>query len=232
MHGNQPLHQTASSGCRRLVVNPPDGGQICRNPGVLLSLGRLRAADSVHSRNLPPPSAANARRMMPCSASSGWRWPFRPFNGIGPTRTGCSHGARLHDARGTPVATAALRLSAARANGALLSGPARRPRLRSARCACRRLSFELSSKAHRSCPLAACPRPGAKVASGRPRHRRHSTANLQRHVVLPLRRIRPVQRLLQARRSARAAQHRVPREEEEGAIVLRTSHDGYAVFAT
>ena len=93
------------------------------------------------------------------------------------------------------------------------------------------LSFELSAKQQRivvNCGLPATSR--EELAAGGARDRRAFDRDVQRHLVVPFRRIAAVQRMLHGtpdrRRPARGPGRRA-RTQPDG-IALRASHDGYA----
>ena len=161
---------------------------------------------------------------------------FALFNGMGPTRSDLL-GTMLayDDARGTPVANAAHSgYQRVEANGTVVIMDTGKPPPLSvsqeAHAGC--LSFELSAKLHRivvNCGLPATGRDGWRQVARA--HRRAFDRDVQRRVVLPLRRVRARSgACCRARRSSagRAMSRSRARTKEGGALVLRTSHDGYA----
>jgi len=216
----------------------PDGGHLGRNPGalidILVDLLPLRQAFS--SRNIPPPQALlNAiDRMMPMLRffrhGDG---NFAMFNGMGPTPTDLLTTVLAYDdAHGTPVSNAPhsgyQRIEAG--NTLILVDTGRPPALaasQEAHAGC--LSFELSNRNFRI--LVNCGLPGTSREHWRPMARStaaHSTVAfndvsscrfMEASVVKRLMRGTPI---VSGPRSVT-----VNREEQDGATVLRASHDGY-----
>jgi uncharacterized heparinase superfamily protein len=218
----------------------PDGGHISRNPGalidILVDLLPLRTVFS--SRNIPPPSPLLGAidRMMPMLRffrhGDG---NFALFNGMGPTRSDIlSTILAYDDARGTPVANAAhsgyQRLEAGGTVVVMDTGPP--PPFecsQEAHAGC--LSFELSAKFNRivvNCGLPATGRDGwrqvARATSA------HSTATFNDVSSCRFIESGPIRRMLQGAPIIGGPRDvEVKREQgEDGALVLRTSHDGYA----
>jgi uncharacterized heparinase superfamily protein len=218
----------------------PDGGHLSRNPGalidILVDLLPLRTVFS--SRNIPPPAPLMGAidRMMPMLRffrhGDG---NFALFNGMGPTRSDIlSTILAYDDARGTPVANAAhsgyQRLEAGGTVVIMDAGPP--PPMEAsqeAHAGC--LSFELSAKLNRivvNCGLPATGRDSwrqvARATSA------HSTATFNDVSSCRFIESGPIRRMLQGAPIIGGPRNvEVAREEgEDGALVLRTSHDGYA----
>jgi uncharacterized heparinase superfamily protein len=218
----------------------PDGGHLSRNPGalieVLVDLLPLRTVFT--SRNVPPPPPLMGAidRMMPMLRffrhGDG---NFALFNGMGPTRSDIlSTILAYDDARGTPVANAAhsgyQRLEA---NGTVIvmdtGPPPPMPVSQEAHAGC--LSFELSAKLNRivvNCGLPATGRDGwqqvARATSA------HSTATFNDVSSCRFIESGAIRRMLQGAPIIGGPRKvEAKREEgEDGALVLRTSHDGYS----
>ncbi len=218
----------------------PDGGHISRNPGALIELlvDLLPLRQVFTARNMPPPPALlNAiDRMMPMLRffrhGDG---NFALFNGMGPTPTDLLTTILAYDdARGTPVANAPhsgyQRLEA---GGTLLlmDTGARAAARRQPGGACRLpvVRAVVAAEPHRGQLRPAGDQP-RQLAAGRARDRRPFDRHLQRHVVVPLHRVRPGQAHAagHADRRRAAATSRSRARSSDGAIVLRASHDGYA----
>jgi uncharacterized heparinase superfamily protein len=217
----------------------PDGGHISRNPGVLVDIlvDLLPLRTVFTSRNTPPPAAVlNAiDRMMPMLRffrhGDG---NFALFNGMGPTRSDLlSTILAYDDARGTPVANAAhsgyQRLEAGGTVVIMDTGqPPPISLSQEAHAGC--LSFELSAKLNRiiiNCGLPGTGRDGwRQVARATAAH---STATLNDVSSCRFIESGPIKRLLQGTPIIGGPRHiEIAREEDGEAVVLRTSHDGYA----
>ncbi|MPZ36863.1 MAG: heparinase [Rhizobiales bacterium] len=218
----------------------PDGGHLSRNPGALIEIlvDLLPLRQVFTSRNVPPPAPLMHAidRMMPMLRffrhGDG---NFALFNGMGPTRSDIlSTILAYDDARGTPVANAAhsgyQRLEAGNTVVIMDTGqPPPMPASQEAHAGC--LSFELSAKFNRivvNCGLPASGRDSwrqvARATSA------HSTAAFNDVSSCRFIESGPIRRLLQGAPIITGPRNvETAREEgEEGAQVLRTSHDGYA----
>jgi uncharacterized heparinase superfamily protein len=218
----------------------PDGGHLSRNPGALIELlvDLLPLRTVFTSRNVapPPPLMGAIDRMMPMLRffrhGDG---NFALFNGMGPTRSDIlSTVLAYDDARGTPVANAAhsgyQRLEANGTAVVMDTGPPPpMPVSQEAHAGC--LSFELSAKLNRivvNCGLPATGRDGwrqvARATSA------HSTATFNDVSSCRFIEAGAIRRMLQGSPIIGGPRKvEVKREEgEDGALVLRTSHDGYA----
>ena len=218
----------------------PDGGHISRNPGALIELlvDLLPLRTMFTSRNVPPPPALMHAidRMMPMLRffrhGDG---NFALFNGMGTTRSDIlSTILAYDDARGTPVANAAhsgyQRLEASGTVVIMDTGtPPPMPASQEAHAGC--LSFELSAKFNRiivNCGLPAAARDSwrqvARATSA------HSTATFNDVSSCRFIESGPIRRMLQGAPIIGGPRTvEVARETgEDGALVLRTSHDGYA----
>jgi uncharacterized heparinase superfamily protein len=218
----------------------PDGGHLSRNPSALIELliDLLPLRQVFTARNVPPPASLMHAidRMMPMLRffrhGDG---NFALFNGMGPTRSDIlSTILAYDDARGTPVANAShsgyQRLEAG--NTVVIMDAGQPPPIsasQEAHAGC--LSFELSSKFNRivvNCGLPATGRDAwrqvARATSA------HSTVTLNDVSSCRFIESGPIRRWLQgAPIIAGPRKVEVAREEgEQGAQVLRTSHDGYA----
>ena len=217
----------------------PDGGHISRNPGALIELlvDLLPLRQVFTTRNLAPPDALlNAvDRMMPMLRffrhGDG---SFALFNGMGPTPTDLLTTILAYDdARGTPVANAPHSgYQRVEAGGAIVlmdtGGPPPIEVSTEAHAGC--LSFELSTKANRiviNCGLPATSRESwRQVARATAAHSTvtFNDASSCRFVdAAPVRRLLNGSPILGGPREVTA-----DRSEQEGAVVLRASHDGYA----
>jgi uncharacterized heparinase superfamily protein len=217
----------------------PDGGHISRNPGALIELlvDLLPLRQLFTARNLVPPDALlNAiDRMMPMLRffrhGDG---SFALFNGMGPTPTDLLTTILAYDdARGTPVANAPhsgyQRIDA---NGTVvLMDTGTPPPLAvstEAHAGC--LSFELSTRQNRivvNCGLPATSRDSwRQVARSTAAH---STVTLNDASSCRFVESGPVKRLLNGVPII-SGPHRVTADRgmQDGAVVLRTAHDGYA----
>jgi uncharacterized heparinase superfamily protein len=218
----------------------PDGGHISRNPGALITLlaDLLPLRHVFASRNMAPPSALlhAIDRMMPMLRffrhGDG---NFALFNGMGPTRSDLlSTILAYDDARGTPVANAAhsgyQRLEAAGTVLIMDAGkPPPFPVSQEAHAGC--LSFELSARAHRI--IVNCGLPSTGRESWRQVARAtaaHSTVTFNDVSSCRFVESGSIRRMMQGTPIIGGPSRiEVVREENEaGAQVLRTSHDGYA----
>jgi len=217
----------------------PDGGHISRNPGALIELlADLLPLRSVFTaRNLvPPPTLLNAiDRMMPMlrffrHGDSN----FALFNGMGPTPTDLLTTVLAYDdARGAPLANAPhsgyQRLESA---GTLVLMDAGRPPpmavSQEAHAGC--LSFELSTKQNRivvNCGLPVAGREGWRQVARTTAA--HSTVTFNDTSSCRFIEAGPIKRMLYGTPMiAGPREVAVAREELADAIILRTSHDGYA----
>ena len=217
----------------------PDGGHISRNPGALIELlvDLLPLRQVFTTRNLAPPDALlNAvDRMMPMLRffrhGDG---SFALFNGMGPTPTDLLTTILAYDdARGTPVANAPHSgYQRVEAGGTVVlmdtGGPPPIEVSTEAHAGC--LSFELSSRQNRivvNCGLPATSRESwRQVARGTPAH---STVTFNAASSCRFVDAGPVRRLLNGSPIVGGPrQVTADRGEQEGAVVLRASHDGYA----
>ncbi len=217
----------------------PDGGHISRNPGALIELlvDLLPLRQLFTARNLAPPEALlNAiDRMMPMLRffrhGDG---SFALFNGMGPTPTDLLTTILAYDdARGTPVANAPhsgyQRVDAAGTVVLMDTGPP--PPLAvstEAHAGC--LSFELSTRQNRivvNCGLPATSRDSwRQVARSTAAH---STVTLNEVSSCRFVESGPIKRLLNGAPIVSGPQRvTADRGVQDGAIVLRTAHDGYA----
>ncbi len=217
----------------------PDGGHISRNPGALVELlvDLLPLRQVFTSRNIaPPPALLNAiDRMMPMLRffrhGDG---NFALFNGMGPTPTDLLTTILAYDdARGTPVANAPhsgyQRVEAAGTVFILDSGPPPPlPVSQEAHAGC--LSFELSTKLNRI--VVNCGLPATSRESWRQVARAtaaHSTVTFNDVSSSRFVESGAVKRMLQGMPIVGGPRKvAVTREEQDGAIALRVSHDGYA----
>jgi len=216
-----------------------DGGHISRNPGALIELllDLLPLRSVFTARNLvPPPALLNAiDRMMPMLRffrhGDG---NFALFNGMGPTPTDLLTTILAYDdARGAPLANAPhsgyQRLESA---GTLVLMDAGRPPSmavsQEAHAGC--LSFELSTKQNRI--VVNCGLPVAGRENWRQVARTtaaHSTVTFNDTSSCRFIEAGPVKRMLYGTPMiAGPREVAVAREEQADAVVLRTSHDGYA----
>ncbi len=217
----------------------PDGGHISRNPGALIELlvDLLPLRQLFTSRNLVPPDALlNAiDRMMPMLRffrhGDG---SFALFNGMGPTPTDLLTTILAYDdARGTPVANAPhsgyQRVDAG--GTVVLMDTGVPPPLgvsTEAHAGC--LSFELSTRQNRI--VVNCGLPSTSRDSWRQVARStaaHSTVTFNDESSCRFVESGPVKRMLNGAPII-GGPRRVTAERgsQEGAIVLRTAHDGYA----
>jgi uncharacterized heparinase superfamily protein len=217
----------------------PDGGHISRNPGALIELlvDLLPLRQLFTARNLAPPEALlNAiDRMMPMLRffrhGDG---SFALFNGMGPTPTDLLTTILAYDdARGTPVANAPHSgYQRVDANGTvvLMDTGTPPPIAASTEAHAGCLSFELSTRQNRivvNCGLPATSRDSwRQVARSTAAH---STVTFNDASSCRFVESGPIKRLLGGMPIV-SGPHRVTAErgtQEGGAIVLRTSHDGY-----
>ena len=217
----------------------PDGGHISRNPGALIELlvDLLPLRSVFTARNLVPPAALlNAiDRMMPMLRffrhGDG---NFALFNGMGPTPTDLLTTVLAYDdARGAPLANAPhsgyQRLESA---GTLVLMDAGRPPpmavSQEAHAGC--LSFELSTKQNRivvNCGLPVAGREGWRQVARTTAA--HSTVTFNDTSSCRFIEAGPIKRMLYGTPMiAGPREVAVAREEQADAIILRTSHDGYA----
>jgi uncharacterized heparinase superfamily protein len=217
----------------------PDGGHISRNPGALIELlvDLLPLRSVFTARNLvPPPALLNAiDRMMPMLRffrhGDG---NFALFNGMGPTPTDLLTTVLAYDdARGAPLANAPhsgyQRLESA---GTLVLMDAGRPPpmavSQEAHAGC--LSFELSSKQNRmvvNCGLPVAGREGWRQVARTTAA--HSTVTFNDTSSCRFIEAGPIKRMLYGTPMiAGPREVAVAREEQADAVILRTSHDGYA----
>jgi uncharacterized heparinase superfamily protein len=216
----------------------PDGGHASRNPGALIELllDLLPLRQAFAARNVPPPAALNNAidRMMPMLRffrhGDG---NFALFNGMGPTRSDLvSTVLAYDDARGTPVANAPHSgYQRVQVGDTLLIAdagpPPPMPMSHEAHAGC--LSFELSSKYHRivvNCGLPETSRETWRhVARATAAHSTVIFNDTSSCRFLTSESLKP---LLGAPILAGPADVQVTRQEREGGITLRLSHDGYA----
>jgi uncharacterized heparinase superfamily protein len=216
----------------------PDGGHISRNPGALIELlvDLLPLRQLFTARNLAPPEPLlNAiDRMMPMLRffrhGDG---SFALFNGMGPTPTDLLTTILAYDdARGTPVANAPHSgYQRVDANGTvvLMDTGVPPPIAASTEAHAGCLSFELSTRQNRivvNCGLPATSRDSwRQVARSTAAH---STVTFNDASSCRFVESGPLKRLLNGTPIV-SGPHRVAAERgmQEGAVVLRTSHDGY-----
>jgi uncharacterized heparinase superfamily protein len=218
----------------------PDGGHLSRNPGALIDIlvDLLPLRQVFTARNTPPPASLlhAIDRMMPMLRffrhGDG---NFALFNGMGPTRSDLlSTILAYDDARGTPVSNAAhsgyQRLDAGSTVVVMDTGPPPpMPASQEAHAGC--LSFELSAKFNRIVVNCGLPTTGrdswrevARATSA------HSTVTFNDVSSCRFIESGPIRRMLQGAPIIAGPRNvEVTREEgPDGALVLRTSHDGYA----
>ncbi len=228
---------------RRLVAEIdrqvlPDGGHVSRNPGALIELltDLLPLSQAFTARNVPPPDRLlNAiDRMMPMLRffRHGDNT-FALFNGMGPTPPDLLATILAYDdARGTPVANAVhsgyQRIEAGRS--LVLMDTGRSPALTlSAEAHAGCLSFELSVKAQRI--MVNCGLPATGRANWRHLARAtaaHSTATVNETSSCQFLDAKLVRRLFGTLIASGPRHVQTTREEEDQAIAVRASHDGYA----
>ena len=217
----------------------PDGGHISRNPGALIELlvDLLPLRQLFTSRNLVPPDALlNAiDRMMPMLRffrhGDG---SFALFNGMGPTPTDLLTTILAYDdARGTPVANAphsGYQRVDAGGTVVLMDTGVPPPLAVSTEAHAGCLSFELSTRQNRI--VVNCGLPSTSRDSWRQVARStaaHSTVTFNDASSCRFVESGPIKRMLNGAPIV-SGPRRVTAERgsQEGAIVLRTSHDGYA----
>jgi uncharacterized heparinase superfamily protein len=216
----------------------PDGGHISRNPGTLIEIlaDLLPLRQLFSARNLQPPQAINNAidRMMPMlrffrHADGN----FAQFNGMGPTPVDLLATVLAYDdARGSPLSNAPhsgyQRMEAAQT--ALIIDSGRPPPVavsQEAHAGC--LSFELSWKQHRlvvNCGLPAVNRETwRQVARATPAH---STVTVNERSSCRFVESAPFRKLLAGIPIVAGPRDvRTARDEQDGTITLRASHDGY-----
>ena len=215
----------------------PDGGHASRNPGALIELllDLLPLRQAFSARNVPPPPALNNAidRMMPMLRffrhGDG---NFALFNGMGPTRSELvSTVLAYDDARGAPVANAPhsgyQRVQAADALMIVDAGPPPAMAMSNeAHAGC--LSFELSSRGNRivvNCGLPATSRETwrhvARATAA------HSTVTFNDTSSCRFLSSESLKDLLGAPIIGGPANVQVSRQERDGGVSLRVSHDGY-----
>src|SRR5262249_34445435 len=221
----------------------PDGGHISRNPGVIIEvlLDLLPLSQAFTARNLPPPPALiNAiDRMMPMLRFFRHvDGTFALFNGMGPTPPDLLATVLAYDdARGTPVANAPYsgyqRIDAGPTVVLMDTGGPPPPVVSGdAHAGC--LAFEFSSKQQRI--VVNCGMPGNGTENWRQLARTtaaHSTvtfSDANGDDVSSCRFLKSMafRRLFGIPIIDGPRHVTVARDTEEGAIVLRASHDGYA----
>ena len=215
----------------------PDGGHASRNPGALveLLLDLLPLRQAFAARNVPPPPALNNAidRMMPMLRffrhGDG---NFALFNGMGPTRTELvSTVLAYDDARGNPVANAPhsgyQRVQAADALLIVDAGPPPPlPMSAEAHAGC--LSFELSTRNHRI--VVNCGLPAVSRSTWRHVARAtaaHSTVTFNDTSSCRFMTSESLKGLLGVPILSGPTDVQVARQERDGGVMLRLSHDGY-----
>jgi uncharacterized heparinase superfamily protein len=215
----------------------PDGGHASRNPGALveLLLDLLPLRQAFAARNVPPPSALNNAidRMMPMLRffrhGDG---NFALFNGMGPTRTELvSTVLAYDDARGNPVANAPhsgyQRVQAA--DALLIVDAGQPPPLAmSAEAHAGCLSFELSARNHRI--VVNCGLPAVSRSTWRHVARAtaaHSTVTFNDTSSCRFMTSESLKSLLGVPILSGPTDVQVARQERDGGVMLRLSHDGY-----
>ena len=216
----------------------PDGGHISRNPGVIVEilLDLLPLSQAFTARNVaPPPALINAiDRMMPMLRffrhGDGT---FALFNGMGPTPPDLLATVLAYDdARGTPVANAPYsgyqRMDAAPTVVLMdTGGPPPAEVSGDAHAGC--LAFELSSKQQRI--VVNCGMPGNGKENWRQVARAtaaHSTVTFNDASSCRFLDSIAFRRLFGVPIVDGPRHVTVARDTEEGSIMLRASHDGYA----
>jgi len=215
----------------------PDGGHASRNPGALIELllDLLPLRQAFAARNVPPPPALNNAidRMMPMLRffrhGDG---NFALFNGMGPTRTELvSTVLAYDDARGNPVANAPHSgYQRVQAGDALLivdAGPPP-PLAMSAEAHAGCLSFELSARNHRI--VVNCGLPAVSRSTWRHVARAtaaHSTVTFNDTSSCRFMTSESLKSLLGVPILSGPADVQVARQERDGGVMLRLSHDGY-----
>jgi len=215
----------------------PDGGHASRNPGALIELllDLLPLRQAFAARNVPPPPALNNAidRMMPMLRffrhGDG---NFALFNGMGPTRTELvSTVLAYDDARGNPVANAPhsgyQRVQAADALLIVDAGPPP-PLAMSAEAHAGCLSFELSARNHRI--VVNCGLPAVSRSTWRHVARAtaaHSTVTFNDTSSCRFMTSESLKSLLGVPILNGPTDVQVARQERDGGVMLRLSHDGY-----
>jgi len=215
----------------------PDGGHASRNPGALIELllDLLPLRQAFAARNVPPPPALNNAidRMMPMLRffrhGDG---NFALFNGMGPTRTELvSTVLAYDDARGNPVANAPhsgyQRVQAADALLIVDAGPPP-PLAMSAEAHAGCLSFELSARNHRI--VVNCGLPAVSRSTWRHVARAtaaHSTVTFNDTSSCRFMTSESLKSLLGVPILSGPTDVQVARQERDGGVMLRLSHDGY-----
>jgi uncharacterized heparinase superfamily protein len=216
----------------------PDGGHISRNPGVIIEilLDLLPLSQAFTARNVaPPPALINAiDRMMPMLRffrhGDGT---FALFNGMGPTPPDLLATVLAYDdARGTPVANAPYsgyqRIDAGTTVVLMDTGVPPPPEVSAdAHAGC--LSFEFSSKQQRI--VVNCGMPGNGKENWRQVARAtaaHSTVTFNDTSSCRFLDSVAFRRLFGIPIVEGPENVTVSRDTEDGAIVLRAAHDGYA----
>jgi uncharacterized heparinase superfamily protein len=234
-HGRAATKRLAEELERQIL---PDGGHISRNPGALIELlvDLLPLRQLFTARNLAPPEALlNAiDRMMPMLRffrhGDG---SFALFNGMGPTPTDLLTTILAYDdARGTPVANAPHSgYQRVDANGTvvLMDSGVPPPMAVSTEAHAGCLAFELSTRQNRivvNCGLPATSRDSwRQVARSTPAH---STATFNDASSCRFVESGAIKRMLDGVPIVSGPRRvTAQRGEQDGAIVLRTSHDGY-----
>src|SRR6188768_1664308 len=215
----------------------PDGGHASRNPGALIELllDLLPLRQAFAARNVPPPPALNNSidRMMPMLRffrhGDG---NFALFNGMGPTRTELvSTVLAYDDARGNPVANAPHSgYQRAQCGDALLIVDAGSPPplAMSAEAHAGCLSFELSARNHRI--VVNCGLPAVSRSTWRHVARAtaaHSTVTFNDTSSCRFMTSESLKSLLGVPILSGPADVQVARQERDGGVMLRLSHDGY-----
>jgi uncharacterized heparinase superfamily protein len=217
----------------------PDGGHISRNPGALIELlvDLLPLRQLFTARNLaPPPALLNAvDRMMPMLRffrhGDG---SFALFNGMGPTPTDLLTTILAYDdARGTPVANAphsGYQRVEMGGTVVLMDTGVAPPLEVSTDAGAGCLSFELSTRQNRIVVNCGLPTTGRdswrQVARATPAH---STVTFNEVSSCRFVDSGPVKRMLGGAPIVGGPRRvTIDRGTQDGAVVVRTSHDGYA----
>jgi uncharacterized heparinase superfamily protein len=216
----------------------PDGGHVSRNPGALIELllDFLPLRQAFQARNLAPPQQLNNAidRMMPMMRffrhGDG---AFAHFNGMGPTQPDLMATILAHDdARGAPLANAPHSGYQRVELGEMVllmdaGGPPPISVSQQAHAGC--LSFELSHGLQRV--VVNCGLPGTNRETWRQVARAtaaHSTVVFNDTSSCRFLESSSFKRLLGTPIVSGPREIQVTREERADAIILRTSHDGYA----
>jgi uncharacterized heparinase superfamily protein len=235
-HGRSATRRLADELARQIL---PDGGHISRNPGALIELlvDLLPLRQLFTARNIAPPDALlNAiDRMMPMLRffrhGDG---NFALFNGMGPTETDLlSTILAYDDARGTPVANAPHSgYQRAEANGSVVlmdtGSPPPIAVSTEAHAGC--LSFELSTRQNRI--VVNCGTPATSRESWRQVARAtaaHSTVTFNDASSCRFVGSGAIKHMLDGTPIVSGPRRvTVERDQHDSAVVLHTSHDGYA----